>query len=830
MSETSSSPATRRGVSLPPIQTSFGGNPHQYLQPHRPVEAIIFEPGANDGHPNNAPQHPVRRRSKGGLFDFLGRGRLAAVQKAYQTRDVSRIGKEIAVQPKPKTFPEPLQEGQEKKPANDNDASTANLSIPTTTIQRRVSNSKRKSKTDKKETDTVNVRAWDPPELFKAYPQAVRHVQLRAPMLHAETILLQYSERGNAGAKVDPQNGSDPNSDNPEEVGLRAKKDKEKKAKGEDIRPSLVWTEKIYVLATSGYLLQYSGSGSFDRMPEKILSLGRHSAAFVSDAIPGQHYVLQVSRVTKEDGTVHSEMPRSIFKKLGFRSDSRRFASNFLLVFDSPVHMNEWLVVLRKVIESLGGRKYLPDAVCQTAEDAAKQITERPSRRFLIKRDPNRFADSEPDPKLATGGDANGPPTANLIGSRASTGRTPSMIWEKPMDSPSHSYITMSSDQFSLEQLRGTPRLSYASAGAKTLSTSRGSSPEPSPARAAFIPEDLIGKRGRHDMHYSAFSPVNQSSLAKYPMMTSSTSLTPVPGVAEQRSQRRFSTYSSSSEQTASWPPPNFSVPSFSKRFSCSTSASIISTRSGPISLGFQEKPIAPANDYEETFVGQANICEEEGHLLAETKPRPEGAETTHLSPLPHPPSFSDPFLLRSNPEKAIPHCYSSLAYSREDSSCRPAAIQAPSPHPPPTAALPPLPEQQSYEQVNENAANNWKQVRPVSIQSHNNPVPRPKYPLPTISLHDPSAYDEYTLSSPSEIAVHSHRGPLSSGIPILQPALQHRKTMPQLSTGFSTPSATDFASLSEIPFLFESAEEVLVRPHNAHDAPGRQFQTVGVK
>jgi hypothetical protein len=830
MSETSSSPATRRGVSLPRIQTSFTGNTHQRLRPPRHIEAIILEPGPNGGHPIDVPQPLVRRRSKGGLFDFLVRGRLAAAQKAYQTCDVSRIGKEMAVQPKSKPVSEPLQEAQEKPPTNEIHLPTTKLSIPTATVQRRLPNTKRKSKIDKKETDIVNLGAWDPPELFKAYTQSVRHVQLRAPMLHAETILLQYSERGNAGAKNDIQNCPDPNSDNLEQGGLRAKQEKEKRAKGEGVRPSLSWTEKIYVLTTSGCLLQYSGSGSFDRVPERIMSFGRHSAAFVSDAIPGQHYVLQVSRVTKEDGTVHTDMPRSIFKKLGFRSDSRRFASSFLLVFDSPEDMNEWLVILRKMIESVGGRKYLPDAICQTAEDAVKQITERPSRRYLIKRDPNRFADSTPHPKLVIGGDANEPPTADLIGSRAGTARTPSMIWEKPMDSPSHSYITTSSDQFSLEQLRGTPRLSYASAGAKTLSTSRGSSPDPSPAQAAFLPEDLIGKRGRQHTHYSAFPLINQSSLAKHTMMSSSNSFTPVPGVAEQRSQRRISTYSSSSEQTASWPPPNFSVPSFSRRFSCSTSASIVSTRSGPISLGFQEKSMAPTYDFEEKTAGQAKFSEVGGPLSTETKSRSERPEITHLSPLPQPPTFSDPAMLHSNPEKAIPHHYSSLACSREDSPCRPAAIQAPSPHPPPTTALPPLPEQTNYRQVNEGAANSLKQARRVSMQSHRNPTPRPNSILPKISLQDPPAFDEYTLSSPCGTAVLSHQGPLPSGISMSQPALHHRKTMPQSNPGFLTPSMTDLALLSEIPLLFNPAEERLGRPQNTRDAPGPRFQTVGVQ
>lgn len=37
------------------------------------------------------------------------------------------------------------------------------------------------------------------------------------------------------------------------------------------------WIQKIFVLVTSGYLLQYSGEGSFDRLPEKMMQLGKDS-------------------------------------------------------------------------------------------------------------------------------------------------------------------------------------------------------------------------------------------------------------------------------------------------------------------------------------------------------------------------------------------------------------------------------------------------------------------------------------------------------------------------------------------------------------------------
>jgi len=52
------------------------------------------------------------------------------------------------------------------------------------------------------------------------------------------------------------------------------------------------WTEKIYVLVTSGYLMQYAAEGPFDRIPEKMLQLSKDSVVFASDAIPGELFVL----------------------------------------------------------------------------------------------------------------------------------------------------------------------------------------------------------------------------------------------------------------------------------------------------------------------------------------------------------------------------------------------------------------------------------------------------------------------------------------------------------------------------------------------------------
>jgi hypothetical protein len=117
--------------------------------------------------------------------------------------------------------------------------------------------------------------AWDPPPLFQAYPQAIKHATLSASTLSADAILrLNNHKRTNSLREEIAQTGSIEALD-----GAAKKADKPKTKHRRQISGSISkadWTQKIYVLVTSGYLLQYSGDGSFDRLPEKSMYLICH--------------------------------------------------------------------------------------------------------------------------------------------------------------------------------------------------------------------------------------------------------------------------------------------------------------------------------------------------------------------------------------------------------------------------------------------------------------------------------------------------------------------------------------------------------------------------
>lgn len=123
------------------------------------------------------------------------------------------------------------------------------------------------------------------------------------------------------------------------------------------------WSKKVYVLVTSGHLLEYAGDGPYDRLPEKVLRLGSDSAAFASDLIPGFPYVLQVLQ-TASSGIQVVQLPQKSFRaRIGLQSaSSRRVASNILLVFNEPEPMDSWMIAIRREIENRGGRKSRPES------------------------------------------------------------------------------------------------------------------------------------------------------------------------------------------------------------------------------------------------------------------------------------------------------------------------------------------------------------------------------------------------------------------------------------------------------------------------------------
>lgn len=299
-----------------------------------------------------------------------------------------------------------------------------------------------------------SLATWDPVPLFQAYPQAFRTATLPA-CVQAESLLRVHNRR-----ETIPDLGDQ-------------KAMTRKKHRRNSSTANLEWTSKLYALVP-GYLLQYSGEGTPDRLPEKVVQLGKDSAAFASDVIPGRHWVLQVSSIFDE-GALTTQDTRSLFGKLAMREKERRQALDILMVFESAEEMEDWMTLLRREIEALGGKRSLTEtgAPKEGADDL--DLSVQSFKRSLAVRDPYRFAHG------ATSPDA----SATFDGTEWHLEALTDLLPERSFDDNSTTNSIISHDGRQLEGLRDSSnRFSFMSA-ARTAFTSD-SSPSNSPIRNSF--------------------------------------------------------------------------------------------------------------------------------------------------------------------------------------------------------------------------------------------------------------------------------------------------------------------------------------------------------
>ncbi|KAK4165137.1 hypothetical protein QBC43DRAFT_209257 [Cladorrhinum sp. PSN259] len=328
------------------------------------------------------------------------------------------------------------------------------------------------------QTASDSLANWSPPPFFQAYPQAIKHAHLPACTASPDSVLrLNHKSQLSFGGL----NLGSPSVENFDEVtGDQGEKPKRRHHRRNisGVSTKLEWTSKVFILVTAGFLLQYSGEGTYDRLPEKILHLGKDSAAFASDAIPGRHWVLQVSSVADPERAGNSQSS-SLLSRLPFRGQERRYSSNFLMVFESAEQMEGWIATLRREIETLGGRKVLSETGKPKTDDDDMHLRSQTSQRTLVVKDPKRLSQiMSPD----------------LVWDRPDIQLDPAdeeRCREQSFDDTSTASV-ISHDGRQLDALRdSTNRFSYISSGQRTMVTSAGSSPACSPIRDSFAEHDL---------------------------------------------------------------------------------------------------------------------------------------------------------------------------------------------------------------------------------------------------------------------------------------------------------------------------------------------------
>ena len=708
-----------------PLQETFDRQSYQRSQRPRPAD-IIHEHSANNRNKHvsllsEAKTSKMNKRSsRFGLTGFFGKSRTNLVENQRENLDTQwEAG-------------EPTQSGVAESPgiSSTREGASTFLDIsalpemegPAAPLRQRSSRAGLRSKSSfKRENNVGKSIPWSPPPLFQVYPQAVKHATLRVPSLSAEYIVRLSSEKDTSTSQKAELYTSSTNTGKPQ------KEKRSRRPRITDVLAKAAWVDKVFVIVTSGYVLQYAGDGLYDRLPEKIMPLSKDSAAFASDAIPGKPYVLQISQVSDDEGTLDTEASQSLFKKLGIRIEPKRSTSCFLLVLESPEDMSAWLVTVRKEIEAMGGKEYKPDEFRRPAtRDAAPQLQQRPSQRYLVKRYPNRFSgNARPSPTegsfrdkslrndghqiqshmKSTSQNGQDLPSVDTDGDWVNIKRVPkqpvdrnpavanrySLVTQRSTETRSPSNATASINQIYLDGLRESPRQSYASTGARTVATSPDSSPESSPAKYQSDFQDWVayphanlpvpsGQSGSARVWIApspSLEPINQEVADTNPAHSASLALPP---------------YVPQHRRTPSPAAPNFSVPNFSKRYSAATTslASANSMAHLPSVTLLHEPPSPPMISEGNDKVAKLPPAEELRHVRdSSTLQTLSYQENGHL-PTPPPSSGS-----HDNPtldiDRPYSHRFSSLEYAR---GITPVKLTAPvpAPHPPPTATLPPVP------------------------------------------------------------------------------------------------------------------------------------------
>ena len=558
----------RRGPRLAPLQTNFSrptaahSNGHLRLQRPRPSHPINQDPE----EPVSL-QSPVKRQtSKNSLRSLFGRDRTTRAATALDSKLA-----EIEEFQQSQSQGAGISDGQMSPSlTSPRTAHPTSGLISPTTPRPRTTLKTAKSKAGDTNTHFQEHYGWKPPPLFQAYPQSTKHENLTAPAMSADSIL-RLNATLRKGAAEDGRSGR---------LGqIEAKKKDQRERRHLRTLSGTInkmeWTRKIFVLANVGYILQYAGEGKHDRLPEKMLQLGPHSVAFASDAIPGKHWVIQVSQNPANDASsVATDTNKPRLGRFGFhRSNTRRLTHNFLLVFENPDSMISWLTAIRTEIEARGGPKFTGEK--QSIDDPEPELHSQFGVRQMVKKDPHCSSSLFLQPQTHR--------LPDEIDGQSFGGLT--------LQSRRNSYVSINPrsivDSRSGSVSTGWTEATEPTNGSDGLSSSFASSDLPgSPlmANGSTIADELLHKgfdlmvtrsppsttHGNRQSLYggSKAHPIHIAGRAEVPPSSQSSAILPETLI-----------------RSASPPAPNFSMPSFSKKFVSRPGPTSVTSASSPPSV-----------------------------------------------------------------------------------------------------------------------------------------------------------------------------------------------------------------------------------------------------
>lgn len=343
----------------------------------RPEQKLQAKPADVDTKPlpvlPDAPMAtPDRRQNRMSLFDMFSKPRVERA-RGY--------GNEAGLEPLPERSETPAPALFDVKPENSQQTTLQPIaqSPPAPRTSASIGDSQRPAQIKSPRT---TIDDWDPPPLFQAYPQSVRHGTLLGTNLSADSIRGHQLRRQNAGLFGSTTTLPLVREGLEDELSQR-----EQSWQSLGLIPTLDGPElvsKVFVLVTAGRLVQYAGDGNYDRMPEKVLQLGEKSAAFACDLIPGKHFVIQVVQSVNDEGIATINKSRSLLSRLRMPSAAlRKMTSSFLLILSTPEEMDFWLKAIRKVINQLSGKGGKGESGGKhSRKNTAEKVDELPTHRF----------------------------------------------------------------------------------------------------------------------------------------------------------------------------------------------------------------------------------------------------------------------------------------------------------------------------------------------------------------------------------------------------------------------------------------------------------------
>jgi hypothetical protein len=405
-------------------------------------------------------------------------------------------------------------------------------------------------------------------------------------------------------------------------------------------------------------------------LPEKMMQLGKDTVAFASDAIPGRHWVLQVSQATGKDSAIASESSKGILSRIGVQSsESRRATQNFLMVFENADDLDSWLTAIRREVEALGGRQYVPETPTDVETRYATSPRSLPGD--SVQADFYQF----PGSKVAAHNGLS-PVESELLGRdvrQLDDQMREFRFWDHETASRKGSKDSSTITSTDLDRLRDS-KDSGGSANTGISTSLHGPSPSLSPGCATFATRPFL-------FFESADAPVGLSTQIGTPRMQGSPLVEqPSPTFLchaldasdTEKVTLKAAQNTSSNGRKLSNVTPNFSVPTFSNRFSFFGTSGALHIGMTPCTTA-TNSPIPENASFDDDSAEDDSLSRRPVSTIAplptpEALMNPAGTRTRSLRR----PSIETPLL--SEPVPVHQQLTSSLANRDFDSSCRPTA------------------------------------------------------------------------------------------------------------------------------------------------------------